>query len=162
MSWISPDVHNLQQLFALNPQLETQLAAFSSALWSQPYLPATTLELCRLRIARLLQCMPEFIQRHAEVVGLSEQKVVLLNHYSNDPHFTDAERACLEFTEIYCQDPAAISDAQAAAVVQYYGDPGLVVLVQALGLFNAWARMSVLLDFKAAEMLDADHARPLL
>jgi hypothetical protein len=74
MRWVSSDVHTLQQVFARNPQLETQLAAFSSALWSQPYLPATTLELCRLRIARLLQCMPEFIQPHAEVVGLSEQK----------------------------------------------------------------------------------------
>lgn len=68
----------------------------------------------------------------------------------------------LEFTEIYCQDFGAASDAQAAAVVRRYGDPDLVVLVQALGLFNAWARMSALLDFKAVEMLDADHDLPLL
>jgi hypothetical protein len=47
--------------------------------------------------------------------------VVLLNHYSNDPHFIDAERAYLEFTDICCQDPASISDAQAAALVQALG-----------------------------------------
>jgi alkylhydroperoxidase family enzyme len=156
MSWITPDARTLSQVFALNPSQQQGLARFSAGIWTQPYIPATTLELCRLRIARLLQCAPELLHRQPEAVamGLSEQKIARLQHYGDDPQFSQAERACLEFTEVYCQDPQAITDDLAAAVVDHYGDEGLVLLVQALGLFNGLARMSVLLDIQVAEV---DH-----
>lgn len=153
MSWIDPKAHNLAQVFCHNTAVAQGLDAFTDALWGQGYVAATTLELCRLRIATMLHCESELHFRHeaARAAGLAEDKIGRLPSYAEHPSFSAAERACLSFTEVYCQDPQAISDELAAAVVDHYGDAGLVVLVQALGIFNGMARMAQLLDVDTME-----------
>ena len=55
-----------------------------------------------------------------------------LRQWPDSPHFDAPERACLALTEVHAIDAAAITDAQAEAVKQYFGDEGLVALLQAL------------------------------
>ncbi len=46
--------------------------------------------------------------------------------------------------EVHAIDAAAITDAQAEAVKQYFGDEGLVALLQALGVFDGMIRLGLL------------------
>lgn len=123
------------------PDYKAQFDALYGALWSLPQIPAPVLELCRLRLAQLHDCAAEW-QR--EEVALPRAQRDELTRWHKSPAFSEAERACLEFTEVYAMDPASISDAQADAVKAHFGDAGLVALIEALGLFFGLTRLSLL------------------
>lgn len=123
MSWLVPDCDTLEQLFRHNPLLAQDFSAFVDGIWCQPHIPAATLLLCQQRLRTLL--------------GMEDGESLLQTP-------TAAQQVCLDFTEIYCQDPAAIRDELASAVVSHYGDAGLVALVEALGLMNGLCRMAQL------------------
>ena len=142
MSWLAPQQswrHVLDEL----PVIGERFTPFYESFWQLPQLPAETVELCRLRVAQLHQNTVEF-ERSA--VTLPAVKRDALANWNRDDSFTAAERACLAFTEVYTMDVSAITDEQAAAVKEHYGDAGLVALVQALGLFYAATRLGMLLD----------------
>jgi hypothetical protein len=92
------------------------------SLWAQQHLPAALLEKCLGRMATL----------H----GLASLPVEAAS---------PTEAAAIEFTELYAQDPAAITDFAAEQLKLYFGDAGLVALVEALGFFDARLRLARLL-----------------
>jgi hypothetical protein len=102
--------------------LGTTHQAIWRALKSQQHLPPSALRACCERLAVL----------H----GLSSVRTTPRDA---------GEAAVLEFTEIYAQDPGALTDELAAAVRAHYGDAGLVALVEALGLCDARLRLERLL-----------------
>ncbi|TDG13381.1 hypothetical protein E2F43_07515 [Seongchinamella unica] len=130
-------------------EIAQPFAALYRAFWTLESLPAETLELCRLRQAQLLGS--DLAWRH-EQFGLSAQQREDLKHWPSSPVYSDAEKACLEFTEIHAMDARAITDAQADAVKQHYGDVGLVALVQALGVFDAVTRLGLIWDLETLEL----------
>jgi len=67
-----------------------------------------------------------------------------LTRWESDNCFSVAERACLAFTEVYAMDVQALTDEQADAVKTHFGDAGLVLLVEALGIFDGMTRLSLL------------------
>lgn len=152
MSWIPETTHDsgLAGVLAINPALRQAWQGYRRAIWSQPHLPITILELCRLRLAQLHRCSEQWQTRNIDAhrAGVSDAKLEQLGNWHRDPQYDTAERACLEFTEIYFQDPQAITDPQADAVKQHVGESGLVALVQALGLFDAQCRLALLLDIQ--------------
>ena len=133
------------------PDLAAPFAALYQSLWQQPHLPAAVLELCRLRLAQLHRCEVELRRRECE---LAMGKRDCLAQWENDEQFTAAERACLGFTEVYAMDAQALTDADAEAVKSYFGDAGLVLLIEALGIFDGMTRLSLLWQLSDAPVSD--------
>ncbi|MCX2980934.1 hypothetical protein EYC98_08660 [Halieaceae bacterium IMCC14734] len=140
MSWLA-DAADRQQVLAAMPELAASYTQLYAQLWTLPQLPASSLELCRLRLAQLHNSAVEWQKSEAELAP--GQRLALVDWPSSEL-FDSAERACLDFCEVYAMDTQAITDAQAEAVKQHHGDAGLVALVEALGLFDGMTRLSLL------------------
>ena len=92
------------------------------------------LELCRLRIATLLDCDAARRERTPAAVarGLDDERIAQLPQWMTSPSFDHRERACLAFAEQFTIDVAALDDATVATVRDCLGEQGLVDFVHAL------------------------------
>jgi alkylhydroperoxidase family enzyme len=140
MSWIAPG-NDRQTLMNQLPGIGDRFQALYASFWKLPQLPATTLELCRLRIAQLHNSDLDWQMQEAEV---SPAQRAELRRWPDSPHFSAAEHACLALTEVHAMDAGAITDEQADAVKQHFGEVGLVALLQALGVFDGMIRLGLL------------------
>ncbi|HQR02979.1 MAG: hypothetical protein JSR19_00805 [Proteobacteria bacterium] len=135
---------------ALNASADVRTAyqAVWDGLWQQRHLPPALLELARLRLAALHQAPREAALRPAlaESTGLDAAKIesTLSGNWYKDAAFSAGERAVLAYTEVYAQDPEAISDELAADVLANYGEPGLVCLTEALGFIDGRIRLALM------------------
>jgi hypothetical protein len=145
MSWLD-GADDRQQVLAAMPELAERYAELYAQLWALPHIPASSLELCRLRLAQLHKSAVEWQKSEAE---LAPGQRLALAAWPASELFSAAERACLEFAEVYAMDTQAITDAQAESVKEHYGDAGLVALVEALGLFDGMTRLSLLWQLPA-------------
>ena len=134
-------------------ELAAPFSALYESLWTQRHVPADILELCRLRLAQLHQCAVELQRREVEI---PIEKSKRLAQWDTDSIFSPAERACLAFTEVYAMDVQALTDQHADAVKMHFGDAGLVLLVEALGILDGMTRLSLLWQLTAAP--DQPHA----
>jgi alkylhydroperoxidase family enzyme len=123
------------------PDIAVPFTALYQSLWHQSHLPNEVLELCRLRLAQLHRCEVEWQRSEME---LAPGKKGSLARWDTDEEFSDAERACLAFTEVYAMDAQALTDVQAEAVKSHFDDGGLVLLIEALGIFDGMTRLSLL------------------
>lgn len=114
------------------------------AVWRQTHIPASVLELCRLRLAQLHGATAEQALRRPDILDAGKTSALLDGSYLKDTRFSAAELAVLEFTEIYAQDPAAIGDDVADAVKQHFGEAGLVCLVESLGFIDGRIRLALM------------------
>jgi hypothetical protein len=119
-------------------------ARLSRGLWTQPYLSAELLECCRLTLARLHRDELEStaVNPYAPLpsAGAARRAAVLAGRAHDSPLFSNGERAVLDFAESYGLDPQSLTDAQASAVKDELGEPGLVFLIEALGCLDARIR----------------------
>ena len=99
------------------------------------------MELCRLRLAQLHRSAGDAALVERE---LDDEKRAALCNWDTSSLFSEAERACIAFTEVYAMDAAALRDEQAGAVKAHYGDAGLVALIEALGIFDGSIRVNLL------------------
>ena len=114
-------------------------------IWQhQTHVPVALLELCRLRLAQFHGAASEIALRHDVGVPADKIESLLAGEYFKDARFDAAERAVLDFTEIYAQDPMAISDELAANVTQHLGEAGLVCLVESLGFIEGRIRLALM------------------
>ncbi|NQX88700.1 MAG: hypothetical protein HRT77_08540 [Halioglobus sp.] len=130
-----------QAVMAKLPDIAKRYRELERALWRQEHLPAHVLELCRLRLAQLHRCTIELERSESD---LPEGKRAALSRWESAAQYSAAERACLAFTEVYAMDTRALSDAHADAVKQHFGDAGLVMLVEALGMLDGMTRLCLL------------------
>lgn len=115
------------------------------ALRVQTHLPPATLELCRLRLIQLHRGAAASQTGDSDAVAeVGEAQRAALSRWSASACFSDGEKACLAFTEVYVMDAAAITDELAAAVKEHFGDSGLVMLIEALGLLDGVIRLNLL------------------
>ncbi|MFK7733471.1 MAG: hypothetical protein AB8B48_17760 [Pseudomonadales bacterium] len=135
-------VGSLSDWLAQHSELSPLYADFRQSFGALSQLPADVLRLCRIRMAQL-HSLPT--NSGDAAVGQELAKAVSL--WSNNSQFSSSEKACLAFAEVYAIDVHAITDAQADAVKEYFGEPGLVALVQALGVFYAEVRLCKLWGF---------------
>lgn len=146
----SPGATALDRVFGLRPNLYADYRRFVALFWERSLVDPVLLELCRLRIAQLHGCRAELAIRYQPAVeaGLDEAKIAALPRAGRAPEFSEGERACIAFAELFASDPHAITDADAAAVVAHLGDAGTVALVQALAIFDGFARFRLLLGIE--------------
>lgn len=139
-----------------HPEVFAAYGAYVDAVWSSPDLPAGTLELCRLRLAQLLEVPAEQrVRLGVEVEGL-EDKVAALAAWPTDPRFTAVDRACLAYAEQALMDVQGLDDATSAAVRDQVGDAGLVALALGVGLAEGMIRAAAVLGEPASSDWDRD------
>ena len=109
-------------------------------VWQSPYLPAELIDLCRLTLARLHADAADLEATNPAVAGSAlpnpalhaqRRQAVLAGRAHTDPVFSAAEKAVLEFAEIYGIDAQSLTDEIAGRVKAHYGEPGLVFLIEA-------------------------------
>jgi hypothetical protein len=143
MSWIAP-ASDREALMHQLPVIGDLFQALYASFWQLPQLPATTLELCRLRLAQLHNSDLDWQRQE---IALPEAQRAELRRWPGSPHFSAADRACLALAEVHAMDARAITDEQADAVKEHYGEVGLVALLQALGVFDGMIRLGLLWGF---------------
>jgi hypothetical protein len=116
------------------------------ALWHQPHVPAATLELCRLNLARLHRSQADLALRMPLAHQLPEEKIasLLRENWTKDPLFSKSDRAVLNFTEWYHIDPQSIPDRVAQDVITQLGQAGFVALIEALGFIDGRIRAALI------------------
>lgn len=121
-------------------------ARLSKSLWSQPYVPAELLELCRLTFARLHRDEAEIAAANpylaAHVPSAARCSAVLAGKVAGNPQFPAAEQAVLLFAECFWLDAQSIGDEVADGVTAHLGEAGLVFLIEALGCLDGRMRVA--------------------
>ena len=150
MTWLPDSVEGatpLDRVFGQRANLYEDFRRWSALFWESRLLDPALLELCRLRVAQLHGCESELRLRYQPALdaGLDERKIAALPSSGSSPEFSEPERACVAFTELFIVDPHAIRDEDAARVSEHLGPEGLVALVQALALFDGFARFRLML-----------------
>lgn len=144
MSWLLERPGGRADVLALRPELAEAHRALHTAVWASD-VPAETLELCRLRLAQLLDARAALAERSPQAAGLDEARVAALGRWRTDDAFSADERACLAFTELFVLDHHAITDEQAATVVAALGEPGFVAFTTALSVWENQHRLDIAL-----------------
>jgi alkylhydroperoxidase family enzyme len=136
--------------FGLRPNLYGDFRRWSAVFWERGVLDPVLLELCRLRVAQLHGCESELRLRYRPALeaGLGEEKIAELSRADASPAFSELERDCLALAELFVADPHAIRDEDAAKVSERLGPEGTVALVQALALFDGFARFRLVLGIE--------------
>ena len=122
----------LERALDEQPDVAQSLETLHDAAWS--VVDPVVLELCRLRIAKLLGC--EFEQGlrtdAAAAAGLDEATVADLPAWPTSERFGRRERACLAFCEQFVIDVAGMDDDLAFAVSDELGPQAFRDFVSAL------------------------------
>lgn len=140
---------SLDAAMVLTPLARDECRALIATL-PRGALDVATIDLCRLRVATLLQCDPDFAVGWVHAVSPPE-KVAALAAWPTDALFDERERAALAFTEQFVIDPSGITDAAASEWRIVLSDPELVALTTAVAVFDALARTLVALEQLAPE-----------
>ena len=156
MSWLpesAPGRDDFERTFALRPNLFDAFREFEALFWEKRLVDPVVLELCRLRIAQLHGARHPLSVRTpaARDPGLDEAKLHALETWWKSPGFSDLERSCLRFAEQFATDASGISDDEARPVVAGLGDAGMVAFVEALAIFDGFARFCRMLDVAPPE-----------
>jgi alkylhydroperoxidase family enzyme len=154
MSWLpelAEGTDPFARVFALRPNLFEAWRDFAALFWQRRLVDPVVLELCRLRVAQLLDARyPQSIRTpEALAAGLEEAQVAALASWWTSDAIGASARACLRFAEQFVLDARAISDADAAAVVEALGEPGTVAFVEALAIFDGFSRFCTSLGVEA-------------
>ena len=120
------------RLLAAHPDVRSEFDAQHEAAWSA--VDARLLELCRARVAMLLGV--DHASREPDAVRLAE--------WPTAGCFSDADRACLAFTEQFVIDVASLGDEVARAVADDLGTKGLANFVSALLVVEQRIRLQLI------------------
>ncbi len=119
-------------------------ARLSASMWQQEQLPEGLLELCRLTFARLHRDEAEMAAVNplgGSRAGTEALRRLVLEDKAHDSDaLSEGEKAVLLFAEYYWMDASSIPDEPADAVKAHYGDPGLVLLIEGLGVIDGRIR----------------------
>lgn len=153
MGWLADKAAKtpFEAVLAHRPELLAGYRAFYSSLWTEGLVPRRILELCRLRVAAIHGCEPEWVIRDAEV-AVSAEQLVALERGRLEP-FDPTERAALTVAERVPYQHHALTDDEVAQVKQHLGDAGCVSLLNALVLFDVNCRLKLTFEIDAEPMV---------
>ena len=126
------------QVWAHRPAVALAWLQALDAIHSQGLLPARLRELMRLRIAAITNCQACQMARKSDEV--SEADIACLA--TDDPRFSDDERAALRYAELFAGDHTAIDDTTFDALKRCYTVPQIVEINLFCALMLAGGRMT--------------------
>jgi hypothetical protein len=140
----TPTSMNLDTHLAMAGPAAESFARLWVKLWQQDLVGAELLELCRLTLARLHSDAAEIAATNsflpATDAAAKRSQAILAGRAHEDPAFSPAEKAALQFAELYWMDAQSIGDEAAEEVKAHFGEPGLVLLIEALGCIDGRIR----------------------
>jgi AhpD family alkylhydroperoxidase len=104
------------------------------------------LELVKIRASQINKCAfcLHMHTRDARKVGVSEERIYLLDAWQESPLYTDRERAALAWTEALTLLPeTGAPDEVYAGVAEQFSEAEIVSLTLAIGAINLWNRFGV-------------------
>ena len=117
----------------LRPELADAHERLVATIWAGPVSPVT-LELCRLRMATLLDSAAALSERSPAAIeaGLTEERIGRLSRWTSDHSFSAEERACIGFVETFLIDHHAITDDDVRELTELLTPAGVVTFTTAL------------------------------
>jgi AhpD family alkylhydroperoxidase len=131
------------------PAASAALSAVSPALATSG-VGEDLLELVKLRASQMNGCTfcTQFHLNHLRGLNVAQDKLDLLVAWREASVFSARERAALEWAELLIDLPReGVSNAAYEAVSQHFSKGELAALTTAVGLINAWNRISVAFRF---------------
>jgi alkylhydroperoxidase family enzyme len=155
MTWLGTEAEGrtaLERTLGLHPAAEEALREFYSMFWTDDLVDPVLLELIRLRIAKLHGVESELRQRYdvARDAGLDEEKIAALPLWPTSPLYSDLDRAVLGLTEQFVVDAHGVTDDDVTPLREALGTPGLVALLNAIGLIDHINRIRTVFEIPPA------------
>lgn len=128
-------------LAMLAPGVQQPISELHEEVWNT--VEPEILELCRLRIAALLGDDGEAQRRApaARSASLTEEKIRDLRYWPDSKRFSEAEKACLAFTEQFVGDVRGITKEDADAVLVHLDPEAFYGFVIALLVLDGHQRL---------------------
>jgi alkylhydroperoxidase family enzyme len=126
------------RLWALRPELAKSQLPIQTRYHDSNILEPRLLELVRLRIALLNDCVACKVSRKDE--SITDDDLACLS--SDDPRFSDVERLALRFAELFVLDHAAIDDDLMRQLGEHFTPPEIVELTMYCGLMLGSGRFA--------------------
>jgi alkylhydroperoxidase family enzyme len=139
----------LRRVAALRPAYAEALREIEAAGGSQDQVEPEVLELCRLRIAQMLDADP-VPTRPPVAIALDPLLVAQLRQWPTSDDYSERQRVALGFAEQLVLDAQGVSDEHAAQVIAALGEGGFLVLTYACGFFETTQRASIVLTNRGA------------
>jgi len=134
--------------------LQTQPEAYKAMMGLEKYISSTSLdaihkELIKMRASQINGCAfcIDMHTKDARKLGMSEQRIYLLNAWRETQLYTEEERIILAMTEEITLIQQHLSDTTYDKAVQLFGEGYVAQIIMAITTINAWNRIAI-----AAEM----------
>ena len=137
-------VPNSNLVMARRPKLLAAFRALNAAVFDPDNIvPAGLLALVGNMASQAAGCQycVAHTANNAGMRGVEAEKVAALWEYESSPLFSDAERAALRFSQAAASVPNMVSDEDADAVKQHFGEDGVVEILAVVswyGFLNRW------------------------
>lgn len=137
-------VPNSNLVMARRPKLLAAFRALNTAVFDPDNIvPAGLLALVGNIASQAAGCMycVAHTANNAGMRGVDADKVAALWEYETSPLFSDAERAALKFAQAAASVPNMVTDDDAEAVKEHFGEDGVVEILAVVawyGFLNRW------------------------
>jgi alkylhydroperoxidase family enzyme len=137
-------VPNSNLVMARRPKLLAAFRALNAAVFDPDnVVPATLLALVGNIASQAAGCQycVAHTANNAGMRGVEADKVAALWEYETSPLFSEAERAALRFAQAAASVPNMVTDADAEAVKNHFGEDGVVEILAVVswyGFLNRW------------------------
>lgn len=119
------------------------------------------IELCRLRMATLLQSRLDLSLRYKPAIdaGLNEAKLRELSNYQRSSLFSERERRCLEFAEQFVIQSSNIADEDVARVQTVLEAEEFIYFVKALSVMDQLQRGCAAFDIRLSGVVPSTMSK---
>ena len=134
----------IMRMFAHSPEISKGLVAFGGAIKSHRSLPDRLVELVRLRVAFHNQCRSCMAIRYQDGVdaGIDENLVCSLEKPQEAEDLSDAEKAAIEYGELFATNHLAIDDSVYENLRKYFSEAEVVELSITVAWFVGFGRLA--------------------
>jgi len=134
----------IMRMFAHTPEISKGLVAFGGAIKSHRSLPDRLVELVRLRVAFHNQCRSCMAIRYQDGVdaGIDEDLVCSLEKPQEADDLSDAEKAAIEYGELFATNHLAIDDSVYENLRKYFTEAEVVELSITVAWFVGFGRLA--------------------
>ena len=134
----------IMRMFAHTPEISKGLVAFGGAIKSHRSLSDRLVELVRLRVAFHNQCRSCMAIRYQDGVdaGIDEDLVCSLEKPQEAEDLSDAEKAAIEYGELFATNHLAIDDSVYENLRKYFSEAEVVELSITVAWFVGFGRLA--------------------
>ena len=137
----------ITRMLAHCPGMAKGAIGFGAAIAINRTLPERLIELVRLRVAFHNQCRSCMAIRYSSAAqDVDEGLVWSLEKPQEAPDLSDAERAAIEFADLFATDHLAITDQRFSALREHFSEAQVMELMLHLALYVGMGRLAATLD----------------